>query len=247
MYRGRQGLFSRLTQSACDQVRACVRDLSKPDKVDHLYAMNYMGLKGSVELVEADLFDMGSYDAALEGCQCLIHAGAAVGYNRESPQQVYDGCYTSTIDVLNSCIKAKTVKRVVFTSSFAAVGHTAPPGYVFTESDWCGDNTDGYWGADGVEGGAEFSDFKDMIGENRDLAYAMAKAESEVAAYKMADEHGFVSAASSCRLSPRRRICLAETATVNRRRCPSCRATWSGRCWRRIITRVSAGSGASAR
>ena len=56
----------------CDQVRACVRDLSKPDKVDHLYAMNYMGLKGSVELVEADLFDMGSYDAALEGCQCLI-------------------------------------------------------------------------------------------------------------------------------------------------------------------------------
>ena len=121
----------------------------------------------------------------------LHSAGAAVGYNRESPQQVYDGCYTSTIDVLNSCIKAKTVKRVVFTSSFAAVGRTAPPGYVFTESDWCGDNTDGYGGADGVEGGAEFSDFKDMIGENRDLAYAMAKAESEVAAYKMADEHGF--------------------------------------------------------
>ena len=53
-------------------MRACVRDLSKPDKVDHLCAMNYMGLKGSVELVEADLFDMGSYDAALEGCQCLI-------------------------------------------------------------------------------------------------------------------------------------------------------------------------------
>ena len=49
------------------KVRACVRDLSKPDKVDHLYAMNYMGLKGSVELVEADLFAMGSYDAALEG------------------------------------------------------------------------------------------------------------------------------------------------------------------------------------
>ena len=68
----RAPVFSRLTQSPCDQVRACVRDLSKPDKVDHLYAMNYMGLKGSVELVEADLFDMGSYDAALEGCQCLI-------------------------------------------------------------------------------------------------------------------------------------------------------------------------------
>ena len=168
-----------------------MRDLSKPDKCDHLLAMNDLGLPGSVELVEADLFDMGSYDKALEGCTCLIHAGAAVGYNQESPQEVYDGCYTSTKDVLNSCIKAKTIKRVVFTSSFAAVGHSAPEGYVFTEQDWCGDGTEGYWGDGGIEGGSADSKFADAIGENRDLAYAMAKAESEVYAYRVAAEHGF--------------------------------------------------------
>jgi hypothetical protein len=45
-------------------------------------------LQGAVELYEADLNDPGSYDAAFAGAVGVVHTGAAVGFNRETPQQV---------------------------------------------------------------------------------------------------------------------------------------------------------------
>ena len=162
------------------RVRACVRDASRPEKVDHLLALNDASLRGHVELAQGDIFQRGSYDAAFDGCCAVIHAGAAVGYNRETPQQVYDGCFTEVEHVLESARKSGTMRRFVFTSSFAAVGHPRPEGYVFTEKDWCGDNIDAYRG--------RWSE--DRIPENRDLAYAMAKANAERMLYKAAEEDG---------------------------------------------------------
>ena len=161
-------------------VRACVRDAGKPEKVDHLKAMNDAGLRGQLQLFEADLFEQGSYDQAFAGCCAVMHAGAAVGYNQETPQQVYDGCFTENTHVIDSVKKAGTVQRFVFTSSFAAVHHPRPEGYVFTEKDWCGDNVEGYHGAWAEEN----------IAKNRDIAYAKAKANSERLIYKVAEEDG---------------------------------------------------------
>ena len=168
------------------RVRACVRDLGRPEKVDHLSALNEAGLRGGVELVAGDLFEAGSYDAAFAGCSAVIHAGAAVGYNRETPQQVYDGCFTEVAHVLASARKSGALKRFVFTSSFAAVGHPRPEGYVFTEKDWCGDNIEAYRGRW----------TEDRIPENRDLAYAMAKANAERMLYREAEEDGTFDAMS---------------------------------------------------
>ncbi len=161
-------------------VRACVRDANNTDKVAHLLAMNDLGLRGKVELHQGDLFKKGSYDAAFEGCSAVLHAGAAVGYNRETPQEVYDGCFTEVEHVLESAIKGGNLKRFVFTSSFAAVGHPRPAGYVFTEKDWCGDNIEAYNGRWTEE----------MIPKNRDIAYAMAKANAERMMYRRAEEVG---------------------------------------------------------
>ena len=161
-------------------VRACVRDAGKPEKVAHLTALNDAGLRGSVELVEGDLFERGSYDAAFSGVSAVLHAGAAVGYNRETPQEVYDGCFTEVEHVLESAEKSGNLQRFVFTSSFAAVGHPRPAGYVFTEKDWCGDNIEGYRGAWTEEN----------IPKNRDIAYAMAKARAEKMMYARAEAHG---------------------------------------------------------
>lgn len=162
------------------RVRACVRDAANPAKVDHLRALGDAGLRGSVELCVGDLFSPGSYDAAFRGCAAVIHAGAAVGYNKETPRQVYDGCFTEVRHVLDSARKSGTMRRFVFTSSFAAVGHPRPPGYVFTEKDWCGDNLEGYNGRWTEE----------SIDKNRDIAYAMAKAAAERMIYKAAEEDG---------------------------------------------------------
>ena len=168
------------------RVRACVRDVGRPEKVDHLSALNEAGLRGSVELAAGDLFEAGSYDAAFDGCSAVIHAGATVGYNRETPQQVYDGCFTEVAHVLASARKSGALKRFVFTSSFAAVGHPRPEGYVFTEKDWCGDNVEAYRGRW----------TEDRIPENRDLAYAMAKANAERMLYDEADKDGTFEAMS---------------------------------------------------
>ena len=161
-------------------VRACVRDMAIADKVDHLLAINDAGLPGHVELASGDLFSPGSYDEAFKECSAVLDAGAAVGYNRETPQEVYDGCFTEVEHVLESAIKGGSLKRFVFTSSFAAVGHPRPEGYVFTESDWCGDNIEGYRGAW----------TEDNIPKNRDIAYAMAKARAERMMYEMAEKDG---------------------------------------------------------
>jgi nucleoside-diphosphate-sugar epimerase len=161
-------------------VRGCVRDRNSVEKVEHLVAMNDLGLRGNVELFEGDLFEPGSYDAAFRGCSGVIHAGAAVGFNKETPRQVYDGCFTEVRHVVESAKAAGSVKRFVFTSSFAAVAHPRPEGYVFTEKDWCGDNLEGYRGA-WVE---------ENIDKDRDIAYAMAKASAERMIYRMAEEDG---------------------------------------------------------
>ncbi len=160
-------------------VRACVRDSSRPDKVDHLLAMNdEASLRGRLTLHEADLQQPGSYDAPFAGAAGVIHAGAAVGYNRETPQEVYDGCFTENEHLLASVERNESVRRLVFTSSFAAVGHPRPPGYVFTERDWCDDNRDE----------ATWSDAR--IPENRDIAYAIAKARTEKMIYAAAEANG---------------------------------------------------------
>lgn len=162
------------------RVRACVRDVGNPDKVDHLLEMNELGYPGRVDLHAADLKVPGSYDEPFKGCSAVIHAGAAVGYNKETPQEVYDGCFTEVGHVVSSVANSGTVRRFVFTSSFAAVGHPRPEGYVFTEADWCGDNVEGYRGAWTEEN----------ISKNRDIAYAMAKANTERMIYEAARENG---------------------------------------------------------
>lgn len=146
-------------------------------------------MRGKVELYRADLSEIGSYDAAFLGCCAVIHAGAALGHNKETPQQVYDGCFTENRHVLDSVKKAGgTIKRFVFTSSFAAVGHPRPEGYVFTEKDWCGDNIEAYKGAWTT----------DNVANDRNIAYAMAKANTEKFIYESAASEGSFEAAAIC-------------------------------------------------
>ena len=162
------------------QVRACVRDKSKSEKVDHLLAMNDAGFRGQVELVEGDIFKKGSYDEPFKGCCAVIHTGAAMGHNNETPQQIYDGCVTEVQHIIDSVKKSGTVKRFIYTSSFSASWHHRPGGYVFTEKDWCDDNPEKYKGAWDVK----------KVSERSDIAYSMGKADAERLIYKIAEEDG---------------------------------------------------------
>ena len=174
---------SRIVEDLLNQgyeVHACVRDATNAKKVDHLVELGKNSSHSGVHLFESDLFEKGSYDDAFSGCAAVIHAGATVGFNKETPQEVYDGCFTENEHVIESVKKSGSVKRFVFTSSFAAIAHPRPEGYVFDENDWCGDNVEAYKGAWTEEN----------ISKNRDISYAMAKANTEKMIYKIAEDDG---------------------------------------------------------
>lgn len=129
-------------------VRGCVRDATRQDKVGYLKALNGQG-PGSIEIYSRDLFQAsaGVYDDVFEGCSAVFHVAADVGsdptYGERTPQRTFDGCMTATTGVLESCRKAKSVRRVVYTSSTSAVmglgpgGHSGE-GYEYQDDDWAG-------------------------------------------------------------------------------------------------------------
>jgi nucleoside-diphosphate-sugar epimerase len=171
-------------------VRACVTDQSNPEKTDHLLKLNNGIYPGRLELVTANLLVEGSYDEAFAGCSAVMHVGTAMGYGAaNNPRQVYDGAVNGTRNILNSVKKSGTVKRVVYTSSFAAIAHPAPPGYVFTEKDWASDNrgNDPKW-------------IPESIDKSGGIAYAMAKVETERMANRIAAEDGRFDVVSVCPL-----------------------------------------------
>ena len=117
-------------------VRACVRDSSKLSATAHLTAMNHIG-PGSVTLHNCDLTVPGDYDEAFKDCSCVFHAAAEMGnLEGSTPMKVYEGCFDATKMIMDSIKKAGTVRRLVYTSSFAAVGHPAEEGHVHTEDCW---------------------------------------------------------------------------------------------------------------
>jgi nucleoside-diphosphate-sugar epimerase len=163
-------------------VRCCVRDATNPLKTAHLLAMNEMGATGSVSLHTADLLTPGDYDEPFAGCCGVFHAGAVLERDHAggmagsgddvTGEDIYRGGFDATKNVLESVEKSGTVKRVVFTSSTAAVMGAKPYPHVHSEADW--------------------SDGGDRDGPKIELpvAYAKSKCDSERLAYDWAERVG---------------------------------------------------------
>ena len=126
----------KLVQAGYD-VRACVRNAQDHEKVAHLNQMNHIETAtGTVTLFEADMTVPGAYDEAFAGATCVFHVAAEMGNLPDStPMKVYEGGRAAIVPVMDSVKASGTVRRFIFTSSFAAVGH---PGVTrqMTEDDW---------------------------------------------------------------------------------------------------------------
>ncbi|XP_020214815.1 tetraketide alpha-pyrone reductase 1 isoform X2 [Cajanus cajan] len=102
-------------------VRATVREPSNPNKVDHLLRLE--GANERLQLFKADLLEEGSFDSAVDGCDAVFHTASPVrlGPVNDPQAELIDPAVKGTLNVLKSCAKSPSVKRVIFTSSVSAV------------------------------------------------------------------------------------------------------------------------------
>ncbi|KAK9812018.1 hypothetical protein WJX73_009173 [Symbiochloris irregularis] len=151
-------------------VRATVRS-KHSDKIAHLQALGKISV-GSLQLYEADLLKGESFDKVVKGADYVFHTASPFPSHIEDPEEdVIKPARLGTLNVLKSVVKSRdTVKRVVLTSSFAAmikVDKGPANGKLYTDADW-----------------------NDESKADKATCYYMSKAVAEQAAWQFAKEHG---------------------------------------------------------
>jgi dihydroflavonol-4-reductase len=138
------------------RVRAGVRNLADASRNRHLTELG-------VELVEADLTKPATLAAAMDGVEGVFQVAAVVQMWAKDPQrEIIDPTVNGGLNVLRAAQDAG-VRRVVFTSSLAAIGIDSSRERPLTEEDW---------------------------NEQPLTPYAIAKRNAEREAWKFSREHG---------------------------------------------------------
>ncbi|MBU2666847.1 NAD-dependent epimerase/dehydratase family protein [Actinoplanes bogorensis] len=98
---------------------------------------------GPLEVVVADLMSDDGWAAAVDGCAEVHHVASPIPVTQpENPDDLIVPAREGTLRVLRAARDAGA-RRVVLTSSFAAVGYSPKPVREFTEDDWTDPDTPG--------------------------------------------------------------------------------------------------------
>jgi nucleoside-diphosphate-sugar epimerase len=131
-----------LLEAGCT-VHGTVRDPDNEKSVGPLKKIAAAAPQGTLKLFKADLLDKGSFDAPMAGCEVVMHTASpfVVRGFKSAHEALIRPAVEGTRNVLEAANRTASVKRVVLTSSVAAVyGDCAdmkkiPRGF-FTEDDW---------------------------------------------------------------------------------------------------------------
>lgn len=105
-------------------VHATLRDLAKS-----LDLLSSGRGADRLRLFKADLREEGSFDEAVRGCDGVFHVAASMEFHVAGEEDnenyvqrnIIDPAIEGTLNLLTSCSKSNTVKRVVFTSSISTL------------------------------------------------------------------------------------------------------------------------------
>lgn len=152
------------------RVRTTVRNPDNVEKISYLWDLP--GATERLKIVKADLLDEGSFDAAVEGVDGVFHTASPVivPYNEHLKETLIDPAVKGTLNVLKSCSRSPSVKRVVLTSSCSSIRHD----YNNTQHSLLNET---YWS------NPEYC-------KQYNLWYAYAKTIAEKEAWKFAEEQG---------------------------------------------------------
>lgn len=120
-------------------VRTTIRSEKKKREVFDMMATGNPGMELSqnLEFAIADLSADANWEAAMQGCDYVLHVASPIGFNVPQTQQaMIRPAVDGTLRVLQAARNAG-VKRVVMTSNFGAVGYShKDPGKLITEESW---------------------------------------------------------------------------------------------------------------
>jgi len=102
-------------------VRLAVRNKNKTSGYQHLSKIAE-NAPGKLEIWKADLLKEGSYNAAAEGADAIIHMASPFFLKfKDAQKELIEPAVNGTINILNAASASSTVKKVVLTSSVVAV------------------------------------------------------------------------------------------------------------------------------
>ena len=108
------------------------RDLSA---YAHLLALP--GAQARLSLAAASLTDQGAFEEALRGCAYVVHTASPYALDVQDAQRdLVDPAVQGTLHVLQAAARVGGVRRVVLTSSMAAITDEPEAEHELTEQDW---------------------------------------------------------------------------------------------------------------
>jgi nucleoside-diphosphate-sugar epimerase len=122
-------------------VHAAVRNPGNKESLRYLDAIAGKS-NGSIRYFKADLLSEGTYDEAMKGCELVFHtASPFTSKIKDAQRDLVDPALIGTKNVLGSVNRSESVKRVVLTSSCAAIIGDARdcsgyPNGIATETQW---------------------------------------------------------------------------------------------------------------
>ncbi|GLT75511.1 hypothetical protein SLA2020_472290 [Shorea laevis] len=105
-------------------------------KISHLIELQELG---DLKIFRADLTEEDSFDAPVLGCDLGFQVATPLNVASQDPENdMIKPATQGALNVLKACLKAKTVKRVILTSSSTAVSINTLSGskLVIDEKDW---------------------------------------------------------------------------------------------------------------
>ena len=135
-------IVKQLLEQGRVRVRGTVRNLSNEKKVKPLRDI-LPDPKYPLRLIEADLQNPKSWVEAVRRCTYVYHVASPFpSAAPKHPDELIKPAVEGTTSVLTACKKSGTVKRVVITSSIAAISSgnagdpDKPQDHIYTEEDW---------------------------------------------------------------------------------------------------------------
>jgi dihydroflavonol-4-reductase len=118
------------------RVRGTVRSTANEAKIAHLKDLS-PGSKHKIELVEADLTADQGWDAAVADVDYIMHIASPFPIEEvKDKSELIVPAVEGTLRVFRAAAKVPSVKRIVLTSSTAAIAYGQDDAKTYTDTDW---------------------------------------------------------------------------------------------------------------